>query len=107
MAPSRIVTFEYYSSATWKESEDDDSPPEPSTEYYHFTMTFYEDNPGYIRMNYYQVTDRGISATVGVQRISPELPDQFLQFSCNEAVVNENSYVIFDTEAGTMSSGSL
>ncbi len=53
------VTFEYYLS----HFQDD-------TQYYHYTVYYDSTIPGVFTMQYYQVSDAGVSATVGAQGTS-------------------------------------
>ena len=59
IAPSRSAIFEFYESHI--------SQP---TYYYHFQVVFYENAPGIVKYIYFDVSDAGASATVGVQRES-------------------------------------
>ncbi len=38
-----------------------------SNQYYHFQIIFYEASPGIVRYYYFQDSDGGASATIGVQ----------------------------------------
>jgi hypothetical protein len=55
-APNRITTFEFYESHFTS-----------STRYYHFQIIFYENLPNSVKYSYYEVTDNGSGATIGVQ----------------------------------------
>jgi hypothetical protein len=55
-APNRTFTIEYYCSHYLQ-----------SNEYYHFEVVFFENRPGVVEFIYYEATDGGTSATVGVQ----------------------------------------
>ncbi len=55
-APNRTLTFEYYCSHY-----------QQPTEYYHFQMVFFENMPGIVQYVYYDISDRGVTCTVGVQ----------------------------------------
>jgi len=55
-APNRTASFEWYTSHY-----------QASTEYYHFTIQFSESSPGAWIASYYQISDSGTSATVGLQ----------------------------------------
>lgn len=55
-APHRTVTFEWYTSHYLA-----------ATEYYHFTTQFSESVPGEWITAYYQISDSGSSAVVGLQ----------------------------------------
>lgn len=56
------VTFEYYLSHWYN-----------NTQYYHYTVFYNSLNPGVFQFKYYQVSDNGFSATVGVQNNSKYL----------------------------------
>ena len=53
------VIFEYYLSHWYN-----------NTQYYHYTVQYNADNPGVFIWRYYQISDNGFSATVGVQNNS-------------------------------------
>ena len=55
-APNRTAIFEFYESHIGAPSE-----------YYHFQVIFYENAPGIVKYIYFETTDGGVSATVGVQ----------------------------------------
>ena len=55
--PNRTVIFEFYESHIGTPSE-----------YYHFQVIFYENVPGIVKIIYFETSDGGVSATVGVQR---------------------------------------
>ena len=54
--PNRTFTIEYYCSHYLQ-----------PTDYYHFQVVFFEDKPGIVEFIYYEATDSGASATIGVQ----------------------------------------
>lgn len=56
---SRELKFEFYTSAFVR-----------PTEYFHFIMTFYENQVGVVKYKYYDISYSGASATVGAQRLS-------------------------------------
>jgi hypothetical protein len=56
MAPDRTTTFEFITSAYNR-----------STEYYHFQIIFFENLPNIVKYVYFEISDRGSSATIGVQ----------------------------------------
>lgn len=58
-APNRRTSFEFYISHFSDQSQ-----------YYHFLMNFYENKPNVINYQYLNVSDHGVSATVGVQSFS-------------------------------------
>jgi hypothetical protein len=39
-----------------------------STQYYHFQIIFYENLPNIVQYKYFEISDGGASATVGIQR---------------------------------------
>lgn len=57
-APNRLATFEFYASHYGQ-----------SSQYYHFQIIFYENSPGIVDYVYFQASDGGASATIGVQSI--------------------------------------
>lgn len=108
---SRELKFEFYTSAFVR-----------PTEYFHFIMTFYENQVGVVKYKYYAVSYSGASATVGAQRKSSTyhphltvagmisitdyashfLANQFLQDSFNQPVITPGLEITIDTNAGTM-----
>jgi len=56
-APSRTFTIEYYCSHYLQ-----------PTDYYQFQVIFRENQPNIVTFIYYEATDGGASATIGVQR---------------------------------------
>ena len=54
--PNRTLTFEYYCSHYLQ-----------SSDYYHFQVIYFENMPNVIQFIYYEATDGGASATIGVQ----------------------------------------
>ncbi|CAF0903899.1 unnamed protein product [Rotaria sordida] len=89
-APNRLATFEYYTSHYGQ-----------STQYYHFQILFYENLPGIVKYIYFQASDGGSSATIGVQS-SPS--GSTMTYSVNQAnSVTNNMVLTFDTNAGTYS----
>ena len=57
--PNRLAIFEFY-----------ESHISQSSYYYHFQIVFDEAAPGVVKFIYFEATDGGASATVGVQRES-------------------------------------
>ena len=55
-APNRVLMFEFYESHYSLPSR-----------YYRFHVIFYENKPGIVKYIYLEATDRGASATIGVQ----------------------------------------
>ncbi|KAI5248909.1 hypothetical protein E4T43_01161 [Aureobasidium subglaciale] len=86
---SRRISFEFYISHF-----------SDQTQYYHFLMNFYENRPNVINYQYLNVSDHGISATVGVQSYSLQ---QYMQFSFNQPVVCPGMILAFDTTPGVNS----
>ncbi|THV78875.1 hypothetical protein D6D29_07325 [Aureobasidium pullulans] len=85
---SRVLQFEFYTSAFQRR-----------TEYFHFIMTFYENQVGLVKYKYFDISYNGLSATVGAQSRSA---GKFLQYSFNQAVINPGLEITIDTNAGTM-----
>ena len=92
-AGTRSVTFEFNLSSY--DDEDD---------VYHFTVTFYEDQPGVSRVNFIQISLDGETGTVGVQRRSS---DQVLVYAQNDAIINDETFVRFDTVGNSISTGNF
>lgn len=93
LAPNRIIIFEYRIS-TYNLGH----------EQYHFSMTFAEAQPGVVLFKYFEMYESGYTATSGAQRLAT---GKSLQFSYDERKLSSFSYVRLDTEAGTMTSGTL
>lgn len=55
-APFRTFTIEYYASHYLQPSD-----------YYHFQVVLFENRPGLVQFIYYEATDQGSSATIGIQ----------------------------------------
>ncbi|THW06570.1 hypothetical protein D6D26_01470 [Aureobasidium pullulans] len=85
-APNRRTSFEFYISHFSDQSQ-----------YYHFLMNFYENKPNVINYQYLNVSDHGVSATVGVQSFSAQ---EFMQFSFNQAVICPGMQLTFNTTLG-------
>ncbi|KAI4721295.1 hypothetical protein E4T48_02415 [Aureobasidium sp. EXF-10727] len=85
-APNRRTSFEFYISHF-----------SDQTQYYHFLMNFYENRPNVVNYQYLNVSDYGVSATVGVQMFSANL---FKQFSYNQPVICNGMQLTFDTTPG-------
>jgi len=62
-SPPTAVSFEYYLSHYFND-----------TQYYHYTVFYDSAVPGRFTFKYYQVSDNGYSATVGVQNNSTLAP---------------------------------
>ena len=56
VSPNRTFTIEYYCSHYLQPSN-----------YYHFQVVFFENQPGVVEFIYYEATDSGDSATIGIQ----------------------------------------
>ncbi|GME43160.1 carbohydrate-binding-like protein [Neofusicoccum parvum] len=89
---SRKVVFEFYTSAYVR-----------PTEFYHFTITMYENNPGVAVFKYYNVFSSGYSATVGAQKTG----GNFVQYSFNQAIINPGLMLTVDTNTNTITQGSF
>ncbi|RDW56507.1 hypothetical protein BP5796_13148 [Coleophoma crateriformis] len=91
---SRKLVFEYYVSHYREASQ-----------YYHFTMSFYEATPGVTDVAYYSVSDFGASATVGAQRLDTNQNMQY-EFNMNGAIYPGLTLKI-DSTTGHFTAGSL
>lgn len=89
---SRTVLFEFYTSAYGR-----------SNEYYHFTITMYENNPGVAVYKYYDVYSSGYSATVGAQKRG----GNFVQYSYNQAIITPGLMLTVNTNTNTITRGSF
>jgi hypothetical protein len=56
VAPNRTTTFEFYTTHYGQFNE-----------YYHFQILFYENLPNIVTYIYFEASDGGVSATIGVQ----------------------------------------
>ncbi|KAL8859127.1 MAG: hypothetical protein Q9178_004390 [Gyalolechia marmorata] len=74
-----------------------------SAEYYHYLVSYSTTRPGVFIFTYYQISDRGIGATVGAQYGSPSFG---LQFSVNSATIDPGLVLTVDTLAGTITQSS-
>ncbi|KAK4498185.1 hypothetical protein PRZ48_010842 [Zasmidium cellare] len=83
---TRVITFEFYTSAFQRPSE-----------YYHFTMTFYEATPGVTLFKYYDVSLSGSSATIGAQKVSS---NKVAQYSFNQPVLSAGMSLTLNTTTG-------
>ena len=54
--PNRITTFEFFENLRTS-----------ATNYIHFQMIFYENSPNTVRLLYFDMSDTGTSATIGIQ----------------------------------------
>ncbi|OJD39059.1 carbohydrate-binding-like protein [Diplodia corticola] len=88
----RTVVFEFYTSAYSR-----------STEFYHFTITMTESNPGVAVYRYYDVYQSGYSATVGAQKRGGSA----VQYSYNQAIITAGLMLTVDTNRNTITRGSF
>ncbi|CAF1048953.1 unnamed protein product [Adineta steineri] len=87
-APNRITGFEFYTTSSTYPSN-----------YYHFQILFYENLPNIVKYVYFEISDGGSLATIGVQQSSSG-PN--ITYSVNQAfAVAYNTTLLFDTNAGT------
>lgn len=71
-----------------------------------YTITFYENRPGYILVKYLEITTPGgINVAAGVQRKSTNSVLTYKAY--NSGRITSNTFVAYDTEAGTLISGTL
>ena len=87
---SRVVFFEFIVGSQ-------DYPLATMDNNNYFTVTFYEENPGLIDINYQFINGNGLGGTAGVQKAST---NQFLQYSSNQAVLPGGKRLTIDTVAG-------
>lgn len=90
---SRSVVFEIYESAYMR-----------STEFYHFSITFYENQPGVTLFKYYTVSRNGDSGSVGAQR---RTQNKSLVYSHLQPKIHAGLWVKLDTEAGLITEGTF
>ncbi|CAF1494994.1 unnamed protein product [Adineta ricciae] len=92
--PNRTVIFEYYCSH-YRQPE----------EYYHFQVVFFEQKPGVVKYIYYDVSDRGISCTIGIQAscVGPFMQHAFHQMNS----VVPNMTLTYDTNKGVFDLSSI
>ncbi|CAF1460097.1 unnamed protein product [Adineta steineri] len=89
IAPNRTTTFEFYTTHFGNNNQ-----------YYHFQIVFYENMPNIVKYIYFQASDGGVSATIGVQKSSS---GPSITYSVDRAnSVTSNMTLIFDTSAGTV-----
>ncbi|KAK3652738.1 hypothetical protein LTR56_005032 [Elasticomyces elasticus] len=81
-APARNISFEWYTSHYGD-----------PTQYYHFIATFEEANPGATTFTYYEISDHGSSATVGMQSIQA---GQSTQYSYNNGDITPGLELTYD-----------
>ncbi|CAF4660646.1 unnamed protein product, partial [Rotaria socialis] len=96
-APNRNLVFEFYESHFGQ-----------STQYYHFQIVFYENLPGVVDFLYFQASDGGVSATIGVQSSGSGSSITYAANQANAVPVGTSStnsptlILSFNTNAGTM-----
>ncbi|KAI7322211.1 hypothetical protein KC315_g8902 [Hortaea werneckii] len=90
-SPSRSITFEFYESKYQA----------PDT-YAHFLVSFWEDRPGIATIDFLNITDNGISATVGGQGQAANL---FAQYSFNQAVINNGLLITLNSTTNSWYTG--
>ncbi|KAK1990022.1 hypothetical protein LX36DRAFT_754401 [Colletotrichum falcatum] len=78
-------------------------------QFYHFTATFQESQPGVVVYRYYSTADEGSSATVGAQNVPAGEPQRFVQYSFNTiGAVPDKTFVRLDTTGnGTYATGTF
>ncbi|CAF4031394.1 unnamed protein product [Adineta steineri] len=87
-APNRITGFEFYTTSSTYPSN-----------YYHFQILFYENLPNIVEYVYFEISDGGSLATIGVQQSSS---GPSITYSVNQAfAVAYNTTLLFDTNEGT------
>ncbi|KAH8903251.1 hypothetical protein BR93DRAFT_940780 [Coniochaeta sp. PMI_546] len=89
VAPHRTVTFEWYTSHY-----------QAPTEYYHFTTQFSESSPGAWTTAYYQISDSGSSAAVGLQGGPND--GLFAQYSNNQPVITNGLVLYYNPTTNTI-----
>ncbi|KAI6841730.1 hypothetical protein KC340_g1211 [Hortaea werneckii] len=90
-SPSRSITFEFYESKYQA----------PDT-YAHFLVSFWEDRPGIATIDFLNITDNGISATVGGQGQAANL---FAQYSFNQAIINNGLLITLNSTTNSWYTG--
>ncbi|KAI4104661.1 MAG: hypothetical protein LQ339_003739 [Xanthoria mediterranea] len=71
---------------------------------YNYTVSYSTNQPGFFTFTYYQISDQGISATVGAQYGSPLIA---LQHSVNSATVTPGLVLTVDTIGGTITRSNI
>ncbi|KAH9905659.1 hypothetical protein F4778DRAFT_727071 [Xylariomycetidae sp. FL2044] len=91
---ARTLVFEWYASHFGD-----------SSQYYHFTMSFYESWPGVVDVVYYTTSDGGASATVGAQDLAG---GRYMQFAYNTpGAITDGLTLRMDTNSGTFTTGTV
>jgi hypothetical protein len=86
-APDRSISFEWYTSHYQDPSQ-----------YYHVVMTFQEAQPDVPVFTYYDVSDRGSSATVGMQS---RQAGNSAQYSFDQAVISPGLQLTYDPQSNS------
>ncbi|KAI7352702.1 hypothetical protein KC354_g11875 [Hortaea werneckii] len=89
--PSRSITFEFYESKYQA----------PDT-YAHFLVSFWENLPGIATIDFLNITDGGVSATVGGQSQAANL---YAQYSFNQAVINNGLLITLNSTTNSWYTG--
>ncbi|CAF3700582.1 unnamed protein product [Rotaria sp. Silwood1] len=96
-APNRSLVFEFYESHYGQ-----------STQYYHFQIVFYENIPDVVDFLYFQISDGGSSATIGVQSSGSGSSITYAVNQANSVPVGTSAtnsptlILSFDTNTSTM-----
>ncbi|KAI6982606.1 hypothetical protein KC332_g12735 [Hortaea werneckii] len=90
-SPSRSITFEFYESHYQA----------PDT-YAHFLVSFWENLPGIATIDFLNITDNGVSATVGGQSQAAGL---YAQYSFNQAVINNGLLITLNSTTNSWYTG--
>ncbi|CAF9936274.1 MAG: hypothetical protein ALECFALPRED_006750 [Alectoria fallacina] len=91
--PATNVTFEYYLSHCCGNGDGGNE------KYYHYTVFYDSLSPGVFTYRYYQISENGTSATVGIQDF---LADTAITYSCNQAIVTPGLEVVLNSIIGTV-----
>ncbi|CAF3811607.1 unnamed protein product [Rotaria magnacalcarata] len=86
--PNRTTTFEIFATHYAQVNQ-----------YYHFQIIFYENLPNVVKYLYFEASDTGSSATIGVQKSSSGPSMTYSVDQTNS--VTPNMTLIFDTNSGT------
>lgn len=96
-APNRIIIFNF-----------NEARYSSGASLFKYSVTFYENRPGYILVKYFSIAPAAglaFNPSAGVQKKSTEQSLVYKRFG--QRVILGNTYVAYDTEAGTMTSGHL
>jgi hypothetical protein len=101
-----IVTFEYYLSHY-----------QDSSEFYHFEVSYDSTRPGIFQFDYFDISDLGISATVGAQgdisvgsfndNGTYVTNGSYIQYSYNSPVILPGLTILLDTNSNTISTDAV